>query len=231
MKKIIKWLDNFWYHNKWLVIIGTFFAVAIIIMTTQFITRDKYDAMILYTGPRIPTANQTLDIQSAFEDVMKKEYDGNGKKEVSLSSLFLMTDEQLKDDRYLYDEEGNRLYINTADMVTTKHQYTTQIFVGEALICLLDPAWYDIAAKQGAFVPLAELISDVPVNAYDESALYLRDTGFGQYFTALNAFPEDTLICFRRMSSTSGLKDEKAEEERYEYNKQYFIDILEFSMN
>ena len=230
MKKIIKWLDNFWYHNKWLVIIGVFFAVAVIIMTTQFITRDKYDAMILYTGPRIPTANQTLDIQSAFEDVMIKEYDNNGKKEVSLNSLFLMTDEQLKDDRYTHDEVGNPLYINTGDMVNTKQQFTTQIFVGEALICLLDPAWYDLVAKQDAFVPLDELIDKVPDNAYDECALYLRDTGFGQYFTALNALPEDTLICFRRMSSTSGLKDEKEESKRYEYNKQYFIDILKFNI-
>ena len=78
-------------------------------MTAQFFTRAKYDAMILYTGPRIPTANQTLEIESAFEDVLSEDFDGNGKREVSLNALFLMTDEQLKDDRYLYDEEGNAL--------------------------------------------------------------------------------------------------------------------------
>ncbi|MBR4880605.1 MAG: hypothetical protein IKU19_01650, partial [Clostridia bacterium] len=175
-------------------------------------------------------ANQTLEIQSAFGDVLGEDYDGNGKREVALNSLFLMTDEQLKDDKYLYDENGNTLYINTKDMVTTKQQFTTQIFVGEALICLLDPAWYDLVAKKDAFVPLDELVDTVPENTYDECAIYLRDTGFGQYFTALNALPEDTLICFRRMSSSSGLKNEKKEQERYDFNKRFFADLIEFNI-
>ncbi len=231
MKKALKWLDNYWYHYKWITVIVAFFAVAVIIMTAQFFTRDKYDAMILYTGPRIPNANQTLEIESAFEDVLTEDYDGNGKREVSLNAMFLMTDEQLKDDRYTRDENGNQLYINTKEMVTTKQQFTTQIFVGEALICLLDPAWYDLVAKKDAFVPLNELVEDVPEDAYDECAVYLRDTGFGQYFTALNALPEDTLICFRRMSSTSGLKNEKKEAERYEFNKRFFVELIEFDIN
>lgn len=230
MKKILKWLDNFWYHNKWLVIIVGFFAVAVIIMTAQFLTRDGYDAMVLYTGPRIPNANQTLEIQNAFESVMTKEYDSNGKKEVALSSLFLMTDEQLKDDKYLYDEAGNKLFINTGEMVTTKQQFTTQIFVGEAMICLLDPAWYELVAKQDAFVPLCELTDMQFEDSYDECALYLHKTAFGEYFTAMHTFPEDTLICFRRMSSTSGIKNGEKEEKRYEYNKELFCDIIEFNI-
>ena len=230
MKKILKWLENYWYHYKWITVIVAFFAVAVLIMTAQFFTRDKYDAMILYTGPRIPNANQTLEIESAFEDVLTEDFDGNGKREVTLNSMFLMTDEQLKDDRYTHDENGNTLYINTKDMVTTKQQFTTQIFVGEALICLLDPAWYDLVAKKDAFVPLNELVEEVPENTYDDCALYLRDTGFGEYFTALNTLPEDTLICFRRMSSTSGLKNEKKEEERYEFNKRFFVELIEFNI-
>ena len=230
MKKALKWLENYWYHYKWVTVIVAFFAVAVIIMTAQFFTRDKYDAMILYTGPRIPNANQTLEIESAFEDVLSEDYDGNGKREVTLNAMFLMTDEQLKDDRYTRDENGNPLFINTKDMVTTKQQFTTQIFVGEALICLLDPAWYDLVAKKDAFVPLDELVESVPENSYDECAFYLRDTGFGQYFTGLNALPEDTLICFRRMSSTSGLKNEKKEAERYEFNKRFFVELIEFNI-
>lgn len=230
MSKIIKWLENYWYHYKWVTIIVVFFAVAVIIMTAQFFTRDKYDAMILYTGPVIPTANQTRDIETAFEDVMTEDYDGNGSREIALNALFLMTDEQLKDDKYRYDENGAPIYINTRDMVTTKQQFTTQIFVGDALICLLDPAWYKLVAKQDAFVPLDELVESVPENAYDECALYLRDTGFGSYFTALNALPEDTLICFRRMSSASDIKDDKKENKRYEFNKRFFVELIEFNI-
>ncbi|MBR6513933.1 MAG: hypothetical protein IKT46_03770 [Clostridia bacterium] len=228
MMKIIKWLDNFWYHYKWVTIIGVFFTVAVIIMTAQYINRDRYDAMILYTGPRIPDANQTLEIKHAFENVLQEDYDGNSKREVAINTLFLMTDEQLKDKRYYTDQNGTPLLINTQEMVNTKQQFTTQIFVGEALICLLDPAWYEHVAKEDAFVPLSELVDEVPENAYDECALYLRDTGFGQYYTALEALPEDTLICFRQMPSPSSFKSEKKEIARYEFNKRFFIDLIEF---
>lgn len=230
MKKIIKWLDNFWYHNKWIVIIVTFFAVTVVIMTAQLCAKDKYDAMILYTGPQIPTASKTIDICNTFEKVMEEDYDGDGEKAVALNSLFLMTEEQLEDRKNYYDDDGNAIYINTADMVTTRQQFTTQIFVGEAMICLLDPAWYDVAKKQDAFVPISELTDKEFDCMYDDSALYLHQTPFGSYFTSMKDFPEDTLICFRRMSSASGLKNEDVEKERYEFNKRFFISILEFEL-
>lgn len=230
MKKVIKWLDNFWYHNKWTVILVTFFSVAIIIMITQFVSRDSYDSVILYTGPDIPTANEVRDIEDAFENIIPYDYDGDGKKRVSVNSLFLLTDDQLKDKKYTVDENGNPIYINTSEMMTTRQQFTTQIFVGEALICLLDPNWYEVAASEGAFVPLSELTDNIPENTYDDCAVYLRDTGFGGYFTAMNALPEDTLICFRKLSSASALKDEKKEEKRYEFAREFFTKIIDFSV-
>lgn len=230
MKKIIKWLDNFWYHNKWIVLIGGFFAVALTIMTVQFFTKDTYDAMIMYTGPRIPNAVQNEEICNAFENVMTGDYDGNGDKEVALTSFFLMTEEQLKDDKYRYDDNGNKILINTGEMATTRQQFATQISVGDAIICLLDPAWYDMVKKKDAFVPIAELTDKEFEDMYDECALYLHQTGFGEYFTALKTLPEDTLICFRRMSSASGLKNKNEEAERYEYNKKLFVNIIEFDI-
>ncbi len=230
MKKIVKWLENFWYHNRWIVLIVGFFIIAGSIMIFQLFDRDEYDAMLLYTGPEYPNANEVRELEDAFENVVSEDYNGDGKHTVSLNCVFLMTEEQLEDDKYLYDEEGNPIYINTSDMVKTKQQFSTQMFVGEALICLLDPNWYEFAKEQDAFVPLDELLETVPEGSYDEAALYLRDTEFGKYFTAVNALPEDTLICFRRMPTATSLKDKKAEEKRYEYNKQLFIDILEFSI-
>lgn len=230
MKRFLKWLDNYWYHNKVVIIIGAILLSFVIVMVAQLFQREKYDAMILYTGPHLPTSIETLDIQSAFEDILKEDIDGNGKKEVALNSLFLMTEEQLEDEKYYTDAEGNRRFINSGEMVTTKQQFSTQIFVGEALICLLDPAWYDLAKKQDAFVPIAELTDKEFDCMYDDSALYLAETPFGSYFTALEAFPKDTLICFRRISSASGLKNEEKENKRYNANKEYFIDILEFEL-
>lgn len=231
MKKIIKWLDNFWYHNRWLVLIFGFFVITGTIIIVQFIQKDQYDVLILYTGPDMPTANEQRDMENAFEQLLDEDYNDDGEYTVMIDPLFLMTDEQLNDERYNLDENGNPILINTAEMVKTKEQYTTQIFVGEAVICLLDPAWYDDAYKRDAFVPLDEIVDELPEGMYNDSAVYLHQTEFGKYFTALNVLPEDTLLCFRRMSTTTTFKDGDSEVQRYEYNKKLFVDILEFSMN
>ena len=230
MKGFIKWLDNFWYHNKWIVLIVAFFLISGSIILVQFIQKEEYDALILYTGPESPDAIETRNIENAFEAVMEKEYNGDGKKTVSLNPIFLLTDKQFNSDEYKFDENGNLIVYNSSELMKNKEQYTTQVFVGEAIICLLDPEWYNEAYKKDAFVPLNELMDNVPENAYNDSALYLNQTEFGKYFTAFEALPEDTLICFRKMSSSSGLKNKRKEEKRYEYNKELFIDILEFSI-
>ncbi|MBE6573535.1 MAG: hypothetical protein E7652_03980 [Ruminococcaceae bacterium] len=230
MEKFKKWFENFWYHYKWPVIIGAFFVICGSVMAIQFIQREEYDSLILYTGPDMPTANEQRDIESAFEQLMTEDFNGDGDYNAVLDPLFLMTDEQLESEEYSLDENGNPILINTSEMVKTKERYTTQIFTGEALICLLDPAWYDEAYKQQAFVPLKEIIGKTPEGAYNDSALYLHETDFGKYFSCFDSLPEDTLICFRKMSSASFLKNKKREQKKYDYNKELFIDILEFEI-
>ncbi|MBR5516024.1 MAG: hypothetical protein IKU52_07465 [Clostridia bacterium] len=230
MNNIKKWFENFWYHNKWIVLIIAFFVICGVVILTQFIQKEEYDALILYTGPKVPNAIETKDIEEAFESVMEREYIKDSVKRVSLNPLFLLTDEQYNSDEYQFDKNGNIIVYNTAELIKAKEQYTTQIFVGEALICLLDPAWYDDAYKKDAFVPLNELTDKSYDKAmYNDSALYLNQTEFGKYFEAFEVLPEDTLICFRKMSSSSGLKNKRKEEERYKYNKEFFVDILEFT--
>lgn len=230
MIKFKKWFENYWYHYKWITLIIGFFVISGIVMAVQFIQKVDYDSLILYTGPDMPTANEQRDIENAFEQMMSADLNGDGKYVASLDPLFLMTDEQLKDEKYSVDENGSPILINTSEMVKTKERYTTQIFTGEAVICLLDPAWYDEAYRQQAFVPLNELIDEIPEGTYNDSALYLHQTAFGQYFDCFDALPEDTLICFRRMSSTGAFKSKKREQEKYDYNKALFIEILEFDI-
>ena len=43
MSKVLKWLDNFWYHYKWVAIIVTFFLVLGIILIVQLVSRENYE--------------------------------------------------------------------------------------------------------------------------------------------------------------------------------------------
>ena len=47
MSKVLKWLDNFWYHYKWPFVIITFFVSLAIVLTVQLVSRENYDAYIM----------------------------------------------------------------------------------------------------------------------------------------------------------------------------------------
>ena len=77
MEKILKWLDNFWYHYKWHTIIGAVFAVFLAVCIGQMASKDKIDSYIMYAGPIALTAQEIEDIEGAFETVVR-DYNGDG---------------------------------------------------------------------------------------------------------------------------------------------------------
>ena len=48
-----QWIENFWYYNKWFVLVGIVFLTLVTIATVQFFTKDDADAAILYAGATI----------------------------------------------------------------------------------------------------------------------------------------------------------------------------------
>lgn len=95
LRKILKWLDNFWYHYKWVTLVTIFFVVTLTIIIVQMITKTNPDCNILYGGPAVLTANQTKEIENAFNALLPEDYNGDGEKNISLQSITLMTKEQL----------------------------------------------------------------------------------------------------------------------------------------
>ena len=224
-------IENYWYHYKWHTIIIAGFAVIIAVLTAQLIQRDSFDAEIIYSGPSNVTPNQVSDIQSAFASVLPGDRDGDGKKNVQLYNFYLPTADEIKE---LEEKaaEDDLLYVpNNSQIAETRTQFTNQIYVGQALICLLDPEWYDLVLENKGFVPLDEIFEEAPEYALDECSVRLKDTPFGKYFASTFAcLPDDTVLCFRRMSSTTALKIGRSEQERYDYNKELFKALFDFSI-
>ena len=48
--KFIAWLDNYWYHNKWVTVIVAFFVIVFAVCVLQTCTREKTDITVLYAG-------------------------------------------------------------------------------------------------------------------------------------------------------------------------------------
>ena len=79
MKKIWKWLDNFWYHNKWKTIIIAFFLIVFIIGFVQCMQKTDADVSILYVGPEVVTGEEYDAMEKSLESRIDTDYNGDGK--------------------------------------------------------------------------------------------------------------------------------------------------------
>lgn len=228
MIKVIKWCQNYWYYYKWHTIIGAFFIFMAIFMIGQMITKDDPDITLLYSGPVSLTADQKLEIQNAAELIMTEDYNGDGEKVVMLNTIELLSDDQVADAKDRAKANGEDLYINGNAMSEARNNFTTEIFAGDSVICLLDPYWYEVVRKNDGFIELESVLGYKPSYALDDYSVRLADTDFGKYFTAFSALPEDTVLCMRRISTTIFFTGAAKGEKEYEYNCDMFQNIMNF---
>ena len=76
--KAYKWLDNYWYHYKWVTLAVVFFVTVFSVLTAQMLAKEKPDAVILYGGPAVLTANETRDLEIAFRSVLPSDFNADG---------------------------------------------------------------------------------------------------------------------------------------------------------
>ena len=231
LRKIFKWLDNFWYHYKWVTLVTAFFTVTLLIIIIQMITKTNPDSNILYGGPAVLTANQTKEIENAFNALLPEDFNGDGEKITSLQAITLMTKEQIAKAEAEAAENSSVFVYNPQSLENNKTSFSTQLFSGEYVICLIDPEQYKNAYKAGGFAPLSELFGEnnIPEYAYDDCALLLSETNFSKFFTAISVFPDDTLICVRKISSVSAIKGKSKAEREYNNQLRLFYSIIAFT--
>ena len=142
-----------------------------------------------------------------------------------------MTKEQIAKAEAEAAENSSVFVYNPQSLENNKTSFSTQLFSGEYVICLIDPEQYKNAYKAGGFAPLSELFGEnnIPEYAYDDCALLLSETNFSKFFTAMSVFPDDTLICVRKMSSVSAIKGKSKAEREYNNQLRLFYSIIAFT--
>ena len=228
--KVYKWLDNFWYHHKWYLIIVGFFVIFAIIATTQLVTKKDADINMIYTGPHVFAVEEIHSVESAFEQVMTLDANGDGVKNASMLDLTLLTEEQIKFTMEEAEKMGYEATFNAQELQATEKNFNTQMFSGEAVICMLDPHWYEQVKESGGFMKLNDALGYVPESAIDEYGIRLHDTDFAKFFTAFKKFPEDTVLCIRTVTTMSIFKGVEKEEMRHSYHVQAFKDAVGFKL-
>ncbi len=85
--KLYRWFDNFWYHNKWTVIIVSCFLIVFIVCTAQTCAKKEDDLPVVYAGPSYIGSAERQSICNALSAVLTEDINKDGRLSVSLSSF------------------------------------------------------------------------------------------------------------------------------------------------
>lgn len=227
--RLSRWLDNYWYHYKWHTIILAFALIVVLICTLQMCAKEDADVNILYAGSHSFVESGRGELSSAVGAVMPRDYNGDGRKQAGLSTLYILSEEQIKALRHELIESGEENpLINAGYYAQELNKFYQLLQTGEYSICLMESWIYEKVRENGVFLPLSEALGSKPDLAYDDYTIRLSDTAFGCYFTAAAQLPEDTLIAFRRQGSLTSLMNRDRAEKTYAQALETFRAIMNF---
>jgi len=227
MKKIIKWLDNYWYHYKWVTIIVGVFAAILIFCIVNTGSGIEDDIQILYAGPDVLTDTQVEQMERSFADLLKEDYNGDGKKSVNIVNITIMSDEQLKAAEEAAEKEGQTVIYDPALRTKAISQMKSLMGTGAVIICLLDPYVYG-CCEEGTFITLEKALGTKHEKSNDDYSISFFDTDFKNAFGAFSVLSEDVLLCIRNdVVITSNNKHFQKE---YAWHKTYFGNVVNFSV-
>ena len=196
--RFFTWLDNFWYHYKWHVIVVAFFAMVSAICFVQCGTKNKADAIVAFAGSSALSGAEYEPILDVFESLVPTE---EGEKKVLAWHGFSIYDEETLKQLYT-DPDTNKLsqvaYGNAKQVNTNNlRDFSTYVLTGDSAVWLVSEYVYQYQELDQRVVPLADTFgSDLPEGAYDAYAIRLSQTALYKYYDVLKVLPEDTLLVF-----------------------------------
>ena len=209
--KFAKWLDNFWYHYKWVTIITVFLIAVALICTLQLVNKTEVDAYVKYVGNTNIPKTKMFDIKASLES-LTEDSTGDGKKTVDFSWLSYITDPE------------NPFYAETN--ASAKEQLSSMAVL-PYYIYIMPAEVYDTYKGTSVFTPLSEIFGNaVPDFAYDDGALYYNQTYFARNMPGGEGFPEDTVIALKVVPYCSNKKTAAKEQASFDNHLKLFKNIV-----
>ena len=222
--KVLKWIENFWYHHKASFLIVSFFVIVVIICTVQTCSKKEEDIKIAYAGPAYLSLEHSANIESVFEAVMPRDFDKNGQKDASLLLYQTYSEEQIKEIEAQTDAAGNRGFVDRNHSTNNNKNFYQYIQTGDSAICLVDASIYENLKENDRLFEISEVLGYNCEKSADGYGIKLGELEIYSSYGALRQLPEDTVLCILRplwMGKTS-----KAD--KYECEKDMFRAIVEF---
>ncbi len=182
--RAIKKIENFWYHNKWTVIVVAFFVCVALVCTMQMFSKEKYDVTVLSGTTVHMNAEQREAFLSALESTLPEDYDKDGENAVGMVDYQIFSEEER-----LVEVETEIDGVETTlieEQVATywnndqKSSFLSAVQTGEYSLCFASPHVYELLTKDKNVV---------------SKSVRLGDTDFYRYNEAVQVLPADTVVC------------------------------------
>ena len=208
-----QWIENFWYYNKWFVLVGIVFLTLIVIATVQFFTKDEADASLMYAGATILSDDLCDKMIRSAEDELS-DVNGDGKVRVNFKNFVLHSDFDL------LKTKGQKIQAREEFKA-----FSDEILSGDGCILLLDEYFYSELAQNGALVNLYEMYSELPDSAIDYFGLRLSQTALYK-MEGFSSLPEDTIVCLK-YAPVVGKDSDEDRAIRDQINRELFLELVE----
>ncbi len=189
-KKYTIWqkISNFFYHNKWWMGIGCFFAFVVGFLIYQTVTTVRADLVVLLVSDDASfNAQCSYRIEEIFEQYIEDE---NGDGEISVDVYYIPASEESAN-KSGYTGDSTKLF--------------AEFQIGESLIVISD-------LDADAFIVPDSTLEDLEPHfgEYVQTEgfrFYLSDTGFAEAVGWTETLDEDIYIGIRRVKDTFSFKE------------------------
>lgn len=222
----MKWLDNFWYHYKWTVIVVIFFVSVLTVAIVQFATRPEYDIHIVYAGYyRMDTAERAR-FEDTINGICPRDFNGNGEKLVNIRDFQIYSEQEMLEEQSRYETESDRFEINRKYNADEFNSFSNYALTGDSSIYIISPSLYENLKSANRLAPLSDLYPDgnLPEGALEDGiGIALGETDFYRYNPSLQVLQDDLILCILRPLVGTNNKDEA-----YGEAKEFFCAVADY---
>ncbi len=215
--KLLSKLDSFWFHYKWVVIIGGFFLIVLIVGLVQIFSRTQIDAAVTFAGPAYISPNQCADIETELGKIIAEDYTGDGKTVVKFSNYTIYYENDLKG--------LNSSEIDLSQNTTNKSNYDDYVSSGECSIYFVGNELYKNFVSHNRLQSMSDIFGENMPSGITEDGYGVRLGDLPIYqLDAFKVMPADTYVCLAK----SYVYGESSKADRYAEMIETFKAIVNF---
>lgn len=211
----LRWLDNFWYHYKWTVIVVAFFVTVAVVGITQMVNRPDYDSSVCLASSYRMNKEERADFEALIQRICPEDFTGDGEKLINVVEYQIYSEEEIlaEMERYeaMTDENGepDQFQINRKFNKDENDNFFAFTKTFETSVYILSPYLYEEMknANPSRLKLLSEVYTDgsLPTGAMDDGyGIALSETDFYKYNPAAQVYPANSILCLAVNSEVIG---------------------------